>query len=249
MYKDTAKWLLTFTPIAAVITLALTLGPRTEAIASAGPFKWIYEFPIATAAVVLTLLAAVLIVALCCYVLLAEATPWTQLRTDQKWWSKAFSHHAVGMPLFPAATDFTNAETSAATGNASAAEQTALAATTLRIQTLSENLNAKKRFKRFSWGYGICMIVVVTGLAVATFSLPATPDAVTKPTKVSIVMPAGAESRFTEITGCTTPLDDKTTAVAVGGLWTHPTLRLIGPGCTASDHILPSELGIIVTPK
>lgn len=249
MYKDTAKWLLTFTPIAAVITLALTLGPRTEAIAEAGLLKWVCEFPIATAAVVLTLLAAALIVALCRYVLLAEATPWTQLRTDQKWWSEAFSDHAVGMPLFPAATDFTNAETSAATANASAAEQTALAATTLRIQTLSENLNAKKRFKQFSWGYGICMIVIVTGLAVASFSLPATPDPVTKPTKVSLIMPAGAETRFTEITGCTTPLTDKTTAVAVGGLWTHPTLRLIGPGCTTSDHTLPRDLGIIITPR
>lgn len=249
MYKDTAKWLMTFTPIAAVITLALTLGPRTEAVGEAGLLTWVCEFPIATAAVVLTMLATVLIVALCRYVLLAEATPWTQLRTDQKWWSTAFSNHAVGMPLFPAATDFTIAETNAATDNASAAEQTALAATTQRIQTLSENLNAKKRFNRFSWGYGICMIVIVTGLTVAAFSLPATPDPVTKPTQVSIVMSAGAETRFTEITGCTTPLTDKTTAVAVGGLWTHPVLRLIGPGCRALDHILPRDLGIIITPK
>lgn len=249
MYKDTAKWLLTFTPIAAVITLALTLGPRAEAIANAGLLNWACEFPIATAAVVLTLLAAVAIVALCSYALLAEASPWTQLRTDEKWWSKAFSDHAVGMPLFPASTDFTDAETRAVTGKASPAEQTGLAATTLRIQALSESLNAKARFKRFSWGYGICMIAILGGLAVAAFSLPVTPDPVTKPTKVSIIMPAEAESRFTEITGCTTPLDDNTTAIAVGGLWSHPTLRLIGPGCTASDRTLPSDLGIIITPK
>ena len=247
MYKDTAKWLLTFTPITAVVTLALTLGPRVDAIAGAGFVNWVCEFPVATGAVVLTLFAAVVIVALCSYVLLAQATPWTELRTSATWWSKAFSEHAAGMPLFPASTDFEAAETRATTDSATSAEQTALAGTTLRIQALSETLNAKARFKRFSLGYGVCIVLIVAGLSVAAFSLPATPDAVTKPTKVSILLPAGTENRFAETTGCATL--DGTTVVAVQGLWNHPTLRLIGPGCPAGDWTPSNDLGIVVAPK
>jgi hypothetical protein len=247
VYKDTAKWLLTFTPITAVVTLALTLAPRVDAVAGAGFMNWVCEFPIATAAVVLTLFATVLIVALCSYVLLAEATSWTTLRTSGNWWSKAFSEHAVGMPLFPASTDFATAETKATTDDASSAEQTALAATSRRILELSESLNAKVRFKRFSWGYGISMLVIVTGLSVAAVSLPATADPVTKPTKVSILMPTGTENRFSETTGCATL--DGTTAIAVRGLWNHPTLRLIGLGCPAGDWTPTNDLGIVITPK
>lgn len=247
MYKDTAKWLLTFTPITAVITLALTLGPRIETVASAGLLNWVCEFPVATAAVVLTVIATVVIIILCSYVLLAEASPWTELRTNDTWWSEAFSKHVVGMPLFPSANDFETAETRASTDTASAAEHTALAATTSRIQALSESLNAKDRFKKFSWGYGACMIVILGGLAVAAFSLPAVPDPVTKPTAVSLNMPAGAANRFSEMTGC--PKLDEVTAIAVGGLWSHPTLRLIGPGCPTTDWTPPDDLGVIVTPK
>ncbi|WP_313674181.1 hypothetical protein [Mycolicibacterium sp.] len=246
MYKDTAKWLLTFTPITAVITLALTLGPRLNAIVGIGLDGWVRRFPVATAAIVLTLAATVAVVALCRYVLLAEATPWTELRKSPTWWSRAFSDHAVGMPLFPASTDFEAAEIRATTDEATSAQQSALAATTLRIQALSETLNAKARFLRFSWGYGICMLLIVTGLSVAAFSVPATPEAVTKPTKVAILLPDGAERRFTETTGCATL--DGTTAVAVGGLWDHPAIRLIGPGCPAGQWTPPDDLGMVITP-
>lgn len=247
MYKDTAKWLLTFAPITAVITLALTLGPRLNAMVGVGFAGGVSQFPLAAAAVALTVLATVAIVALCGYVLLAEASPWTELRTSPEWWSRAFSDHAVGMPLFPASTDFEAAETRAATDEATGAEQSALAATTLRIQALSETLNAKDRFQRFVWGYAVCIVLIVGGLSVVAFSLRATPEAVTQPTEVSLLLPAGTEQRFTEATGCTGL--PGTTAVAVGGLWDRPALRLLGPGCPAGEWTPPAELGILVTPR
>lgn len=245
MYKDTAKWLLTFAPITAVITLALTLGPRLNAVVGVGFLGWVRRFPLASAAIVLTLGATVAIVVLCRYVLLTEATPWTELRKSADWWSKAFSDHAVGMPLFPASTDFEAAEIRATTDEATSAEQSALAATTLRIQALSETLNAKARFVRFSWGYVICMLVVLAGLSVAAFSVPATPEAVTKPTKLSLLLPPGTEHRFTEATGCASL--GGSTAVAVGGLWDHPAIRLIGPGCPAGEWTAPEDLGMVIT--
>ncbi len=145
MYKETAKWLLTFAPIAAVIALVLTLRPSVEAVGGAGPAAWVREYPAATAAIVVTVLATVALVLLCRWVLLAGATPWSSLRRDADWWSRAFSEHAVGMPLFPASTDFDRAELRATTDEATSAEHSALAATTLRIQTLSEALNAEAR--------------------------------------------------------------------------------------------------------
>lgn len=247
MYKDTAKWLLTFAPITAVITLALTLGPRLNAVVGVGLAGWVSRFPVASAAVALTVAATVAIVVLCGYVLLAQASPWTTLRTSPRWWSEAFSEHAVGLPLFPASTDFEAAETRAATDEATGAEQSALAATTLRILALSENLNAKARFRRFVWGYVISLVIILVGLSVAAFSLRATPEAVTRPTEVSLLLPAGAEQRFTEATGCASL--QGANAVAVGGLWDRPAMRLLGPGCPEGEWTPPAGLGILVTPR
>ncbi|WP_396908174.1 hypothetical protein [Mycolicibacterium sp.] len=245
MYKDTAKWLLTFTPIAAIVTLALTLAPRVGAIAATGFTHWVVANPIATAAVALTLFAAAIIVVLCSHVLLAKPRPWTELRADDEWCSKAFSDDAVGVPLFGSSTSYEKIEVAALQNDATAAEQTALAATSRRMLELSEAQNAEARFKRFIWGYGICMVIIVAGMCIATAGVPLAPDAVTKPTKVSILLPPDGESRFTEETQCATVTG--TTAIAVRGLWDRPVLRLFGPGCTQAEWTPTAE--ILIAPK
>jgi hypothetical protein len=246
VHKDTAKWLLTFTPITAVIALVLTIRPSIEAVGAAGPRAWIRQFPAATVAIVMTALATVVLVVLCRSVLLATATEWSTLRRDVEWWSGAFSKHAVGMPLFPSSSDFDDAELRALTEQATPAEHTALAATTLRVQALSEEMNAQARLTKFSWAYGVCMAVIVAGLATATFSLSVTPEAVTKPTAASLYLPGdGAANRFTEATGCVSV--QGTTAIAVRGLWSNPTLRLIGPGCRDAEWTPTS--GVLVTAR
>lgn len=247
MYKETAKWLLTFVPITALVTLALGFAPRFAAMKAAGFVNWVREFPLVTAAAAVTAGLTVVIIVMCCKVLLAEPTAWKTLRADTTWLSKAFSEHAVGVPLFADSTAYQTAESKALTATASAAEQGALADTSRRILELSEAHNARDRFKRFSAVYVICTILIIAGASVVTATLPATPDGVTKPTQVAIFMPPGTENQFVTATGCTSLAS--TTAIAVGGLWNRPKLRLIGQGCPVEDWTPPENLGIVITPK
>lgn len=247
MYKEAAKWLLTFVPISTVVALALTLASRFDGIEAVGLWNWINEFPWISGAVLATVAATVVVIVMCCRVLLAEAGAWNDLRSDADWLSKAFSEHAVGIPLFKDSSAYEAADLKETDGQATSAEQTALATTSRRILELSEAENARAKFEKFTWCYSVCAVVIVVGLGVATAGLPSTPDAVTKPTKVSILMQPGTENQFVATTGCAS-LDD-TTAIAVGGLWSKPELRLIGQGCPAGDWTPPDDLGAVVAPK
>jgi hypothetical protein len=247
MYKDVAKWLMTFTPISAFLTLTLTFAPRADAIIGMGFSQWVCAFPLVAASVVVTLIATVVIIVMCSRVLLVEAGKWTDLQKKENWFSAAFSDHAVGLPLFPASDNYTEAETKARSDQASPAEQTALAATSRRILELSESQNARDRFKEFSIAYVICTVLILAGLAIATVGLPANPDPVTKPTPVSILMQPGTEERFSAASGCVTM--QGTTAIAVGGLWNRPKLQLIGPGCPSGEWTAPVDLGATIAPK
>jgi hypothetical protein len=156
------------------------------------------------------------------------------------------SKHAVGVPLFAASTEYDDAETKAQSGSASAAEQSAIVATSARILALSAEQNAKARFESFRIGYAICMLLIAGGLIFSAVSLPATPDPVTKPAKVSLVMPPGNEARFVAATGCQSLAT--TTAVAVGGLWNRPRLRLVGQGCPLGDWTPTPDLNGVIVP-
>ncbi|GAB88157.1 hypothetical protein [Gordonia rhizosphera] len=251
---ETAKWLMTFVPITIIITLVLAVASQGSAIQTVGVTTWICEHLLATIGLICTLLAVGVIVFLCRNVLLAEADKWSDLKSQAGWFSDAFSKHAVGLPLFPASDDFTRAEAKAAS-DATAAEYNALTTTTQRIIELSEAENTRKEFRKFSIGYIICLLVIIIGLVVSFVSIataPTSPEEITKPTSVTIHMPhmpptAEDQKKFTANTGCT--VLGETTAIAVGGFWDHPKLRLIGPGCTTSDWTPPDDLGIVIVPK
>lgn len=251
MHKDAAKWLITFAPISAFLALVLTFAPRANAIIAMGFLSWARHYPLTAIVVGLATVATVVIICKCSTVLLAEADTWAELekKEEGKWFSDAFSKHAVGLPLFAASSHYTEAETRARSGDATAtaAEQSALAATSLRVLALSEADNARDRFKKFIPVYVICTLVIVVGLIVAAVGLPSIPDPVTKPAQVSILMQPGTEDRFTAASGCQAL--KTTTAIAVGGLWDRPQLRLVGPGCPTVDWTAPEGLDATIVPK
>jgi hypothetical protein len=246
VYKDTAKWLLTFVPIPTFLALAVGLGTRFTAIKETGLISWVYQFPVPAGAVGLTVIATIVIIWRCCSVLVAGPSELADLRGKTDWMSEAFSKYGVGEPIFSNFDAFKTADNKRVNKTASDAEIAALTDTSQRIVALSENLNARARFICFMWVFGACAIVIVAGLATATATLPTTPDAVTKPTKVSIFMPPGTEPSFTTTTGCTCLHD--TTAIAVSGLWNMPTLRLIGKGCPSGAWTPPADLDAVIAP-
>lgn len=246
MHKDTAKWLLAFLPLPTFLALGITVGPRFEAIEEVGVVRWVCQFWVASLAIGLILVAALGLIGLCCSVLLAAPSQWSKLTADQNWMSNAFSTYAVGMPMFPDAKAFSDTESKRVAKQATADEVNALTDTTQRIVALSADLNARARFKIFGWSLPVCALVVVAGLFVLGAALPVMPDAVTKPTKVTIFLPPGTESKFVTATGCACL--HTTTAIAVHGLWDRPTLRLIGNGCHDAEQTLPADLQAVIAP-
>jgi hypothetical protein len=248
VHKDTAKWLLTFVPIPTFLALAIGLGTRFTAITQVGIIDWTCQFPVPAVAVALTAIATVLIIGACCWVLLAGPTSLATLKEKPNWWSDAFSQHGVGEPYFKSSDRYNEADEVRAEGKATDAQISALADTMQRIIALSEDLTTRSRFRCFMWIFGSCALVIVIGLSTATATLPTTPDAVTKPTKVSILVPPGTEPRLAAdfaAAGCTCFHD--TTAIAVSGLWNNPTLRLIGKGCRTGTWTPATDLNAVIT--
>lgn len=246
MNKDTAKWLLTFVPIPTFLALAVGLGSRFTAVEETGLIGWAREFPIPAIAVGVTVLATIVIIWTCCWVLVAGPTELAVLKNNSNWWSAAFSKHAVGEPTFSNSDAFRTADNKRVSQTASDTEIKALDDTIQRIVALSEKLNARSRFICFIWAFGACAVLIVAGLSTAIATLPTTPDAVTKPTKVSILVPPDTEPRLAAATGCASMRD--TTIVAVSGLWNKPKLRLIGKGCPLGTWTLPVDLNAVITP-
>lgn len=177
MHKDTAKWLLTFVPIPAVLALGVGLGGRFTAIMQVGVISWVREFPVPVIAVVITILATIGIIAACCWVLVAGPTDLDKLKQDPDWWSDAFSKHGVGEPYFQDSDQYRCADDKRVDRSASEAEIDALAETIQRIRSLSEELTVRRRFKSFGTILGGCAVLIVVGLLVATATLAATPEA------------------------------------------------------------------------
>jgi hypothetical protein len=246
VYKDTAKWLLTFLPISTFVALAVGLAPRYEAIEGAGFRDWVCGNRLAFTATLVTLAATVVIIIMCCAVLLTGPTDLAALRADETWWSTAFSQHGVGEPMFTDSSAFDRVANPPAGMTVSEAQAKAYNDTIPRITKLSEDLKTRARFKCFAYVFVVCTVLIGVGLSVATATLPATPEAVTKATKVSIFIPPGTEARFVKATGCVSLHD--TTAVAVGGTWAHPKLRLIGTGCPTRLWTPGTELDAVVAP-
>ena len=204
--------------------------------------------PVPALAVAVTATATGVIIVACCRLLLTGPTEWDHLKDAPNDWSKAFSEAGVGEPYFKDADQFGDAERRRILGKASDTEMKALADTQQRIVAWSEDVATRKRFTRFLWTFGFCAGLILVGLGWATATLPTTPDAVTKPTRVSILVSPDAEPRLAAAfaaAGCTAR---DPAAVAVGGLWNNPTLRLVGDGCQSGTWTVPTELNAVVTP-
>ncbi|HSS11322.1 MAG TPA: hypothetical protein VLL25_15660, partial [Acidimicrobiales bacterium] len=94
----------------------------------------------------------------------------------------------------------------------------------------------------------VCILAIVGGAATVLTTLPAASGAITAPVTVQLHLPATAEAGFLNGTHCGAIAT--TTAVAVGGFWNDPMLRLYGPGCDSAqwspNH---SKLDVVITPK
>jgi hypothetical protein len=249
MHKDTAKWLLTFVPIPTFVVLALSLGPRYEAIEGDDPVNWLCENWVPAVAFVVAALATFGLTLMCCLVLLTGPTDLGALMKNDNWLSAAFNEHGVGEPMFTNSSAFKKVGPLVKAGSDQVTDQqiSAYNATNDRLRTLSEDLNTRARFRCFVYVFIGCAILILGGLTVATATLPATPDAITKPTKVSILVPLATQPRFTADTNGCTCLHD-TTAIAMSGIWTHPKLRLIGKGCPTDLWTPPADLDAVIAP-
>jgi hypothetical protein len=246
VHKDVAKWLLTFVPISSFIALTVGLAPRYAAIESAGLGTWVCDNHLAAGAILVTTVATIGIIAACAVVLLTGPTDLIELRADQTWWSNAFSQHGVGEPVFTDSSAFDLVASPPTGMTVSDAQAKAYNDVIPRIIKLSEELKTRTRFRWFLCAFVVCTVIIGAGLSVATATLPTTPDAITKPTKVSILVPPGAEARLAEATGCTDLR--QITAVAMPGSWAHPKLRLFGKGCSTALWTPGLELGAVAVP-
>lgn len=261
MHKDTAKLLLTFVPIPTFVVLALGLGPRYEAISQIGLAAWFDENPTPSIAFVLAAIAAILIAVMCCFVLLAGPRDLAELIKDDNWLSNAFNRDAVGEPVFTDSSAFKNVGDKSKFNDDTVSEwqRKAYNETAARLTLLSEDQRTRCRFKWFMWIYVVCSLVLLGGVAVATATLPATPEPITKPTLVAIHVPPDAEEELLEQTGCVkvekpdatsnapSPTEEAI-AIAVGGTWAHPDIRLIGPNCIENDWTPTPDLNAVVAP-
>jgi hypothetical protein len=273
MHKDTAKLLLGLVPVASLIGVAVAIAPRFDTIRAAGVANWAQQHPSVVSGVVAVVIGVFGLVVACCYVLLAAPKPWRELRSDDNWLSDAFSSHAVGIPYFSDSSTFLDAEanvaqaaaaTAAQPAAATAAQPAALPAATAtadvtsgdreavakaveRTLLLSERLEAASRFKKFAWLYVLCLLAIVGGAGVVLISLPAAETPITIPTTVQLHLPPGAEAAFDAATGCVA--SRTTVAVAVGGFWDDPELRLYGLGCHSARWSPQRSVDVVITAK
>lgn len=248
VHKETAKWLLTFVPIPTFLALALGLGNRFTAITEVGVVDWVRQFPVPALAIAATAIATAVIIAACCRLLLTGPIDWRDLKDSPDLWSKAFSEAGVGEPYFKSVDRFSDFEQKRIRGTATDAEMKALADTQQRIVAWTEDVGTRERFNRFLWTFGICAGVILLGLGCAMATLPTTPEAITKPSKVAILVSPDAQPRLAAAfaaAGCT---GRDTTVVAVGGLWNNPELRLVGDGCQSGRWTVPADLNAVVLP-
>jgi hypothetical protein len=250
MHKDTAKLLLGLVPVLTVVGIALALAPRFDAIRADGVWRWANAHLAVDIGVVATMLGVLGVVAACSYVLLAAPGTWRDLRSNVDWFSKAFSDHAVGLPYFLDSTAFTSAESKIAQSDTGVTgdDREAVAKVRERTLELSERLEAARRFNRFTWAYLACIVAIVGGAGTVLATLPAASGPITAPVIVQLHLPATAEAGFVHGTHCRA--SKTTTAVAVGGFWNDPELRLYGPGCDPAKWLpTHSKLDVVITPK
>lgn len=240
MYKDLAKWLIGFVPVATLLSLAVAIAPAAAQIDAHGPHG------VTLVAAVLVLLAMVAMLGTCSHVLLAGPSTWEDLSKNKVWMSQAFSTYSVGRPYFLDSTSFSEAELECVPHPADP-RGPFVKEVTAQIVALSADLNAKKRFTRFLWVFVIGSLIIVGGVLAVLISTSGAKHAYAEPTAVSLHVPPSATTSFVEATGCSSP--STTEAVAVGGTGGDPELRLFGPGCHGTSWSPPSSLGILVTTR
>ena len=248
MYKDLAKYWIGFVPVATLISLGVALAPNADQLAQVGLSDWIDQrWPILIA---LGLVVGALIgmTWTCAYVLAAEPTKFGDLLSDANWLSDAFSKYGVGRPYFLDSSQFTDAETKSRELDDSGQfdpRASAVNDVTARVSALSADLNAKARFRTFGLTFAGGVVVVIGGVLFVLASSASGLQIITDPTPVTVHVPAGAVTSLRKATGCQVAAD--TSAVAVGGTWTSPKLRLFGKGCKDIAWVPSADLHVLIT--
>jgi hypothetical protein len=238
VYKDLAKWLIGFVPVATLLGMGVAIAPDAPQIAAHGPGG----LTLLAGLAVLTAMVAML--GTCAYVLAAGPSTWAQLTAEQGWMSAAFSTYSVGRPYFLDSTKFDDADLACRT-DPTDSRLKVVADVSSKIVALSADLNARARFKTFLWVFVIGSLVVVAGVLTVLISSTGVQRFYAKPTSVTLHVPSSATGSFGSATGCTSPAT--TQAVAIGGTLDAPELRLFGPGCQGTSWSPPNSLGILVT--
>lgn len=251
MYKELAKYWISFVPVTALLGLGVALAPTAEQLTRLGFAAWLQARGAGFAVfLALSCLALLAMTVLCARVLAAEPTEFDRLLENQTWLSVAFSRYGVGRPYFLDSTKFLSAELECRELDDKGAfdpRAPAVNEVTARISALSADLNAKGRFTVFLWVFGIGAVLITGTALVALGSPPRGLELITEPVPVTLHVPAGELRRVSNGTGCDKPRDAD--AVAVGGTWEKPRLRLFGTGCAGGEWVPSPDLHIIVTQK
>ncbi|MBK8446310.1 MAG: hypothetical protein IPL41_06380 [Micropruina sp.] len=249
LYKDLAKFWMAFLPVTSVVALGVPLVPTVEQITQVGWIPWVgVRWPVLVAFLV-ALAAVVAMSVLCARVLASEPTLVDTLLSDTNWLSEAFSKYGVGRPYFLDSSKFLAAELDSRKRDVNGEydkRASAVNEVTARISALSADLNAKAKFKAFWWVFCVGIAVMLAAiLFILGASGPNVVVVVIEPTPVQLHIPADQVAAVGAETGCTTP--QAVSAVAVGGTWAKPQLRLFGSGCSDAEWSPRPDLKIIIT--
>lgn len=253
MYKELAKYWISFVPVTALLGLGVALAPTAEQLTRLGFAAWLQARGSGLAvALALSCLALVAMTVLCARVLAAEPTEFGKLLEEDNatWLSTAFSRYGVGRPYFLDSTKFLSAELECRVPDDKGGFDPRAAAVnevTARIAALSADVNAKCRFTAFAWVFGLGAVLITGTALFALGSPPRGLELISEPVPVTVHIPAGEVIRVTDGTGCGTPAEAD--AVAVGGTWEQPRLRFFGAGCADAEWTPSTDLHILVTQK
>lgn len=249
MHKDTAKLLLGLVPVSTLVGIAVALAPRFDEIRAIGVERWAGDHVAVASGVVVAFVGVLGVVVAGCYVLLAAPGKWSTLRADTDWFSAAFSDHAVGVPYYLDSNAFGTVESAIEQKDQGVTneDREAVAKVTQSILDLSERLGTKRRFRYFGWAYVICIAAIALGVGTVLARLPAAEAPIMTPTTVQLYLPASAEPAFVAGTGCRA--SQNTLAVAVGGSWDDPELRLYGAGCFDRRWFPHHSIDVVIAPR
>ncbi len=235
-FRDTAKWLIAFVPIASLTSVGALVGPRLikGAEASTSPAGWLASniWPILGVAAAAAGVTAIVFFG--AKVLAAQPSEFANLLTvDRSKLSAAFSA-GVGAPYFLDDSDFRTAmaELDVAWSAAQQAPEPTLArvvAATDMLRDWSLHNSLTEAFATFWRAFAAGVFFIVLGVLVAVSTLEPQAPEIRTPMEVRVEVQGLGASDLRSRTGCSRPSD--AVFVAIAGTWDSPVLAVDGPDC------------------